>query len=282
MNQAHMSVNHKLKLYVFGLASSVLPAPVRRMLGKSSILRPLRDAYFRPAGVSQIVGGNIEFERFKFFFSAPYQTFLHAKRSGIESVICRLIISECRQGSVCIDVGANYGFITTIMALATGEDGVVLSFEPVAAIYRELKANIAANQLDQTCRLLPLAAGCSTDLEKNRSAIGPLNGFGEFATLDQVFFEHGLDHLELIKVDVDGGDYAVLLGAKQIIERFHPILIVEMESHHEEIYELIKDSGYAHILDMQGNAVVPGDWPPNLIAATKDIKIPSRGGLVNA
>ena len=277
-----MSVNHQLKLYLFGLASTVLPTPVKRMLGKTPILAPLRDAYFRPAGVSEIVGGKIEFERFNFFFSAPYQTFLNAKRSGIESRICRLIISECRQGSVCIDVGANYGFITTIMALAVGANGVVLSFEPEAPIYRELKANIATNQLDQTCKLLPVAVGCSTDLEEKRLATQALNGFGEFDTLDRVFCEHGLDHLDLIKVDVDGGDYNVLLGARKVIERFHPILIVEMESHQEEIYQLIKDIGYSHILDMQGNAVVPGNWPPNLIAATKVIKIPQRGSLVNA
>src|SRR5687767_11141290 len=52
--------------------------------------------------------------------------------------IARLLVNA---GDVCLAVGANFGWYTTLFAMETGRTGEVHSFEPVPATYRELRRN---------------------------------------------------------------------------------------------------------------------------------------------
>jgi hypothetical protein len=38
-------------------------------------------------------------------------------------------------------------------------------------------------------------------------------------TLAQVLREHGLDHVDLLKVDIEGGEYEAILGSPELFER---------------------------------------------------------------
>jgi hypothetical protein len=88
--------------------------------------------------------------------------------------------------------------------------------------------------------------------------------------------------VELIKIDVDGDDYGVLLGAQSVLKKFHPVVIVEMTNNESEIYNLLVDAGYEYILDMSGNPVNPLSWPPNVIAAMVPVHVPARGSLAKS
>jgi hypothetical protein len=101
-------------------------------------------------------------------------------------------------------------------------------------------------------------------------------------TLDRVVADYGLKRVDMVKVDVDGADYDVLWGGRDVLARFHPLLVVEMEAKQDEIYRLVKQLGYTQCLGMQGEHVVPGKWPPNLIAGTGSLEIPGRGALKTA
>ena len=274
-------MNMNMKFQLFALINRLLPQHFKVLLGESTILRPLRNAYFRPSGLPACEGGIIEFEQLRFFFSAPYQMFIRAKEHGIENTICRLILSNVPRGGVCIDVGANFGFLTLIMSLAVGAEGQVISFEPIPFIYRALQTNVKANQLEAICHLHQAAVGCHPQQAVQTTYLNQTYA-PTVTDLDGIVSKHQLSRLDLVKIDVDGGDWDVLLGAQHTLRKFRPLLIVEMTTNHEKIFQTLVELGYTHILDMKGQPITASLWPPNLFAAMHPISIPARGMVFQA
>jgi FkbM family methyltransferase len=265
----------QLKYNVYRLLNNLVPQSSQQVLGRSRYLRPVRDHFFRSEGVPNVATDTIEFEKRIFRFSAPYQTLAHAK-TGIESRLSRLILAHCVDGARCIDVGANYGFISIIMSLAVGPRGRVFSFEPDPFVFNVLEKNISDNNLRNICSVYQKAVGAEPDTRRS----GDYKGIPSVTriTIDE-FMATQSHAVELIKVDVDGDDFEVLVGAQRVLNEFHPIVIVEMTTNEYEIYNLLVDAGYEYILDMNGNPVNPGSWPPNIIAAMVPLHVPARGSL---
>jgi FkbM family methyltransferase len=267
----------QLRFHLYELLNNVVPRSTQERLGKSTYLRPLRDTFFRNAGLPNVATDTIEFEKRTFQFSAPYQTLSHAKK-GIESRLSRLILAHCGHGACCIDVGANYGFLSIIMSLAVGPHGRVFSFELDPFVFNVLEKNISDNQLGNICSVYHAAVGS----EQAARPDSEYNGISQVksVTIDE-FWRNRSEVVELIKIDVDGDDYDVLLGAQRVLKEFHPVVIVEMTRNEFEIYKLLVDAGYECLLDMDGNPVNPPSWPPNIIAAMMPVHIPPRGSLAN-
>lgn len=141
-----------------------------------------------------------------------------------------------RPGHVVVEAGANIGAHTLPLAHQVGPRGVVYAFEPQRPIYEILCANMALNGRQNVrcrCEAVGDAAGeiivpsIDYDAEANFSGLS-LGGYqsGErvpVVTIDSL----EMPRCDLIKVDVEGMELAVLRGAAQTIERFHPILYVE-------------------------------------------------------
>ena len=53
---------------------------------------------------------------------------------------------------------------------------------------------------------------------------------GEITTLDSLFIN--LPQIDFIKIDVDGFDYKVLTGSAQLLEKFKPIVFIELGEYH--------------------------------------------------
>ncbi len=64
-------------------------------------------------------------------------------------------------GQTAIDVGANLGFVTAMLASVVGPGGRVLSFESSPAIFSKLQKTVAANHLKQVTAL-NLGCGATT------------------------------------------------------------------------------------------------------------------------
>jgi len=213
-----------------------------------------------PNDPSHLASGRIRFEDLTFEFHAPYQTWIKAKRRGIEARICRLIMSRCAPGGVAIDVGANCGFLSIIMALSVGAAGRVLSFEREPVYHSLVNRNIAVNKLDKI--VTPILTEVSAEGE----------------TLDAAATRFDLKRLDFLKIDVDGGDYDVLRGARKLLDRFHPVVVVEMTRNQDQILSYLReDLGYQTLAGMSGEPVVGAPWPPNLIACNGPIHIPPPG-----
>ncbi|MCG8461856.1 MAG: FkbM family methyltransferase, partial [Holophagales bacterium] len=88
-------------------------------------------------------------------------------------------------------------------------------------------------------------------------------------TLDADLRRLGAEGLHVLKVDVDGGDLGVLLGARELLAEHRPLLIVELSERPGEILDLLDGVGYERFYDMDLRPWARGEpWPENLIAST--------------
>ena len=64
---------------------------------------------------------------------------------NFELVLKNALLSKLRTGMTVLDIGANIGYYTVLMASRVGKNGRVIAFEPNPVIYNELIDNIALN-----------------------------------------------------------------------------------------------------------------------------------------
>jgi FkbM family methyltransferase len=140
-----------------------------------------------------------------------------------------------RPGDVALDIGANLGAHTIPLARLVGPTGFVFAFEPQRVLFNILCGNIALNEFTNV-KAFPLALGSA----QGQTRVMPLDyrgpeNFGGIAlggtkgeavpvaTLDLI----GLPKARFIKIDVEGMELEVLLGAKAMLARDRPVLYVE-------------------------------------------------------
>jgi FkbM family methyltransferase len=163
-----------------------------------------------------------------------------------ERATSRRLRELVRPGAVTIDVGANVGAHTLPLAAAVGPAGRVVAIEPTSAAFDRLVQNIALNP-ELTARIVPVRAALGAPggapaasyysawpLHASESLhpvhLGqaqPATAAG-FFTLDDLVSSLGLPDVAAIKLDVDGGEPAVLRGATGVIARHKPIVIFEV------------------------------------------------------
>lgn len=164
-----------------------------------------------------------------------------------EPEVRTLLRSLCPVGGVAIDAGANVGCHALAMAAAVGEAGSVLAFEPAPQSFRRLAANAALNGLPQ---LVPFAIALGERPGTLELASPPpghaQHGMATFhadnlagavreivrvpvpvRTLDGVVADHALHRVDVIKVDVEGHELAVLRGAAGTLARHRPAIVFE-------------------------------------------------------
>jgi FkbM family methyltransferase len=145
-----------------------------------------------------------------------------------------LLRSLVRNGDTVLDIGANFGWYTTLFARLAGERGRVIAFEPVPPTFRELVRNLALNghpgNVQAHCLALGERNGTATLHVPTWAWLGPAFASTErqhrgphetytvpMETLDG-FMEHTREErVALIKCDVEGGELAVLKGAGKIL-----------------------------------------------------------------
>lgn len=174
---------------------------------------------------------------------------LESELVGIARVVPR--------GGVCADIGAAAGFYTAEMSRLVGPSGVVHSFEPLrfahATASRVLGlrsgANIVRHSLalgdstDEVVMSVPLRRGVPVTgrsfVTRNASGLGSNVEFDEHLrvvvdgdTFDGFCERAGVDRLDFVKIDVEGAELHVLRGGEAAIERFRPLVMVEVEDRH--------------------------------------------------
>jgi FkbM family methyltransferase len=151
--------------------------------------------------------------------------------------------------SVVFDIGANVGYYSLIAAPLVGPGGRIFSFEPAARQFGRLKDNALRNNLSQILpyklalsdksgeAVLGLDDAFNTGVASLRPAGSKsiLDEVVTCTTLDDFVAAQALDRLDVIKIDVEGYESAVLIGGIKTLERFHPVLLVEVKDHHQRL-----------------------------------------------
>jgi len=163
-------------------------------------------------------------------------------------------------GGTAVDVGAWYGPWTARLASIAGR---VVSIEPNPDLARLVRAGCpgaevvqaAASDHDGTARLWLPPGG--------RGAEGTASlehASGRPVTVPRVTIDGlRLADVRFIKIDVEGHEAAVLRGAEATIRRDAPVLVLELETRHqriEDIVGLLAGWGYAGTV-MPGRAWLP-------------------------
>jgi len=222
-----------------------------------------------------------------YFYEGPYGRFMLRRHDLISDTISRgefwdphlepVIRKAAARGGTAIDAGAYFGFISVQLAKAFPR---VISFEPQREIFQNLNTNLMLNSCHNASTYnmglysksgslslaspdlqdidIPKANG-DVDYDTCPNAAAVAFEFAETAvqgaasgiaatTIDSL----GLDDVSFIKIDCQGADYHVLLGASETIRRSKPVIVFESEHYLEqgrsitrEDYErLLSDLGY--------------------------------------
>jgi len=161
----------------------------------------------------------------------------------------KLILRQAKVGDVVVDVGANIGYYTVLLADKVGKNGKVYAFEPDKTNFEILVKNIKENNLEN---VVAVNAGVGSKSEtkilyKSKENLGdhklyethppcghpPLKKGGQNDLDEELIKIIKLDDyfknikIDLMKVDTQGWEPEVIEGAMKIIKRDQPIMFLE-------------------------------------------------------
>jgi FkbM family methyltransferase len=190
-------------------------------------------------------------------------------RTGVfELTVSETIWRLLDRGELAVDVGANVGYMTSLMAARVGPSGRVLAFEPHPELFRRLTDNargwaqapatgqIAAHNLALSNRIgtsslytkadFDLNMGTATMQEPEGSSAGRSTSAlpVELIRLDILLGES--ERVGVLKVDVEGHELSVFLGASELLSdgRIRDILFEAHEPLPTPASELLESYGY--------------------------------------
>ncbi|MGI8807502.1 MAG: FkbM family methyltransferase [Acidimicrobiales bacterium] len=252
--------------------------PPERLHGFSSVIR-LSDGR-----LYDVVGDS--FLEWSLLFFGPY-----------EPEITRLLGYLVKPGNTVLDIGANVGIHTVTMAKLAGA-GRVLAFEPHPQTVERLRANLALNGIDRTevvqVALLDRAGAVSLfDSNDSNRAMASLHAYDgwsstsvEGMTLDDVLQVRAVPKVDVVKIDVEGFEPAVLEGARGMLARDRPALIFEYMNWAWEncgyaladTLQMLRDVGYRDFFTIETDRLQPLvthlSHPANLLAVPESTDLP--------
>jgi len=162
-----------------------------------------------------------------------------------------------------LDIGAHIGYYS-LLACSSGKNVKVLAVEPSLKTFAALNENIKAN--DYNIQPYYLAIGKEQGratmkiADKNNSGMNYLDVANsnnehsvELDTLDH-FYSQKLNSksVDLMKIDAEGSEFNILLGAQEFLESSKPIIFIELLNSTlnrfgadiQQVYELMQQLGY--------------------------------------
>lgn len=161
-----------------------------------------------------------------------------------EKALTEIVTSVLREGDVCLDVGANFGWYTTLFQKYCGKAGQVHAFEPVPPTFRELEENYLLMGSPPNVQINNLALGERPDeltinlFEGLSSGHASMSDQGrsdsisfkcKVVTLDSYLDEKNVPDVNFAKVDIEGAEMMFLKGAEKLFaQKIPPIWLMEM------------------------------------------------------
>lgn len=164
-----------------------------------------------------------------------------------EQEVRKALEQNLESGDLAIDVGANFGMHTLIMARQVAPSGRVIAFEPIPENIRLFRRNIALNRFDGSVELHSQAISDlpteqlemtikTTGLEpsagiKTSEQQGMTNVLVKNSSLDRACGDLRCDQGCLVKIDVEGAELSVLRSGLGFIKRVKPKLLIEVHTY---------------------------------------------------
>jgi FkbM family methyltransferase len=163
---------------------------------------------------------------------AEWEPCVEAAAAGVVSSV----LAHLPDGGTFVDIGANVGSVSK--AVLQHRAVQVYAFEPMPAYYQRcvevLGDRATVEQLALGAAVAEQMLWCDdTNLGWNtfvtQMRIGNMSPTPvHVVPFDLYAAAVGIDRIDVVKIDVEGYEYAVLAGMHQSILRFHPVIVVEL------------------------------------------------------
>lgn len=197
-----------------------------------------------------------------------------------ESELCALLRQFIKPGFVCVDLGANVGYFTSLMAELAGGDGKVIAYEPFPRTCRLLQmtiqesglSNVEVKQMACTDRAATQylysppetesSGGVFLSSEKRPEQF-PGMAVEELRTTSLDIDLAGEPRIDFIKMDIEGTEFHALNGMCERLQKDMPSMAIEINtpclerngSSPSQVLEFLLSFGYSiclvddHVLD---------------------------------
>lgn len=176
--------------------------------------------------------------------------------------------AHIQPGDTVLDIGAHMGLFSVITARLAQNNCRIFAFEPSRNTFAILQKTISINSLTGVIEPMHGAVGKGTGTITfyNSNTVGDnSNTVVSYRTdeevkavqvqlygVDDFVTKHNISHLKFIKIDVEGAEYDVLLGAGETLKSLkpyctlgiHPEAILAKGDSLEQIYDLIAECNY--------------------------------------
>lgn len=144
-------------------------------------------------------------------------------------------------GDATIDVGANIGYFSLLMARLAGASGAVWAFEPVPGTNERLRQNVALNGASTITVRSEAIANDDTEQaifagpqdHSGIASLRPVDGSTHSVTVPVRRLTSCLPKStapRLLKIDVEGAEYLALEGMQDILDAHHPDIVLEIST----------------------------------------------------
>lgn len=159
-----------------------------------------------------------------------------------EPELVALVAKKVQPGFRVVDIGAHIGYYTLLLSRLVGANGRVYSFEPVPTNFEFLSENVRLNNCTNVEPVNRAVVDAHQQIHFDIREGDPLpidvcfadpNSRGnlvvEGVSLDEYFLARP-EKIDFVKVDAESAEDKVLDGARSVIARDHPSIL--MEVHH--------------------------------------------------
>ncbi|MFB2898160.1 FkbM family methyltransferase [Aerosakkonemataceae cyanobacterium BLCC-F50] len=197
------------------------------------------------------------------------------------------------KSATILDIGANIGTFSIGVATHLNKNGRVYAFEPGDKVFQRFRANLEINpQLHEIILLSNYGIGEKQSTYFRREVLPDGNGSlideegkpynsGEIVniiSLDEWVNLMNIKSIDFIKIDVEGFEYLVFTGAREVINYYQPMLWFESTNVRSgsvdammKCYDFLQELGYVIINPAKIYTSIPqyGIYPQESLAVHK-------------
>lgn len=173
----------------------------------------------------------------------------------VDPFLLSMVRELVRPAMTVWDIGANVGLFS-FAAAALGAN--VIAVEPDAWLANLMQRSALLNKLPVT--VLPASVSDRQGISHLRvsehgRASNSLTRTGRGQAVVSVSLDWLLDHFpapDVVKIDVEGAEYAVLTGARKVLQA-RPVIFCEVNDHHDAIADLFGKANYEFYAAREAN-----------------------------
>jgi len=181
-----------------------------------------------------------------------------------EQEVAELFAEYAKKSKIVYDLGANVGYYSLIAVKAVENNGLVYAFEPYNENIKLLKHHKIINDAENLIIFESAVADRSGKVLFSNSSNNVANTICskspmfleekfievDVITLDDYLIHNKIKPPQLIKIDVEGAEYQVLLGATLLLRTYRPVIFLsthncQVPGIHKRCIDLLSNLGYS-------------------------------------